>query len=479
MLHKAYDEQICAWLEAHRSEIVAELIALARIPSVRSEPLPGAPFGQECARVLDAAADLFARLGFTPRTEQERGYALGFSGSGEKVMGFFGHADVVPAGEGWRYTQPFDPIEKDGLLIGRGVADNKAGVIAAAYTVALLRSLNLPVRSRLMVYAGSNEETGMGDVQAFAATERCPDISFVPDVTFPCALGQISKTSLWVRCCTPFTAIRDFSGGIGVSAVMPDAYVTMEPSPALETWLRQETAQNDALTLTVLPDGALQLHAKGISAHAAHPADGINAGLLAAKVLRRCDALPESDRAILAAYHDLLGDVYGSGLGVTYTDPLFGRRTCVNGMAATENGCLRVSMDARSGPKQPTQQLEDQLRQVWDDHGWDIAEMSTRPGYFVPEGSPVPELLRSICRDVTGEDRPTYIGLAGTYSCWLPNSYTVGARAPLEREVSLAFPAGYGGAHQPDEYLDIDGLLQAIRILAHTTLQCDELLYQS
>ena len=102
MLHKAYDEQICAWLEAHRSEIVAELIALARIPSVRSEPLPGAPFGAECTRVLDAAADLFTRLGFASRTEQERGYALGFSGDGEKVMGFFGHADVVPAGEGWR-----------------------------------------------------------------------------------------------------------------------------------------------------------------------------------------------------------------------------------------------------------------------------------------------------------------------------------------------------------------------------------------
>ena len=479
MLHKAYDEQICAWLEAHRSEIVAELIALARIPSVRSEPLPGAPFGTECARVLDAAADLFTRLGFASRTEQERGYALGFSGDGEKVMGFFGHADVVPAGEGWRYTQPFDPIEKDGLLIGRGVADNKAGVIAAAYTVAMLRQLNLPVRSRLLVYAGGNEETGMADVRAFAAHEPCPDISFVPDAAFPCGLGQISKTSLWVRCRTPFAAIRDFTGGIGVSAVMPDAYVTMEPSPALEAWLRQETAQNDALSLTVLPDGALQLHAKGVSAHAAWPVDGVNAGLLAAQVLRRCDALPESDRAILAAYHDLLGDVYGSGLGVTYTDPLFGRRTCVNGMAATENGCLRVSMDARSGPRQPTHQLEAQLRQVWDDHGWDIAEMSTRPGCFIPDGSPVPELMRAICAETTGLDLAPYIEPAGTYSCWLPNSYITGFTTPLRRELPLDFPAGYGGAHQPDEYLDIDGLLQAIRILAHTTLQCDALLYPS
>lgn len=477
MLHKAYDEQICAWLEEHRQQIVDDLKELVRIPSVRSAPLPDAPYGAECHRVLEAAEKLFARMGFQTRTEQARGYALGFSGEDEKIIGFFGHADVVPAGTGWLHTQPFDPVEKEGLLIGRGVADNKNGVIASAYTALLLRELHLPVKSRLLIYAGGNEETGMGDVQAFAATERCPDISFVPDVTFPCALGQISKTSLWVRCCTPFTAIRDFSGGIGVSAVMPDADVILAPDPALERQLREQMAGHCEFTLTTLESGDLQLHAKGISAHAASPQNGSNAGLLAAGLLRRCTALPESDRAILAAYHDLLGDVYGSGLGVTYTDPLFGRRTCVNGMAETENGCLRLSMDARSGPKQPTHELEQHLQQVWADHGWQVVELSTRPGYFVPEGSPVPELLRSICRDVTGEDRPTYIGLAGTYSCWLPNSYTVGARAPLEREVSLAFPAGHGGAHQPDEYLDIDGLLQAIRILAHTVLHCDALLH--
>ena len=477
MLHKAYDEQICAWLENHRQQIVEDLKELVRIPSVRSQPLPDAPYGAECHRVLDAAEKLFARMGFQTRTEQARGYALGFSGEGEKVIGFFGHADVVPAGTGWLHTQPFDPVEKEGLLIGRGVADNKNGVIASAYAVLLLRELHLPVKSQLLVYAGGNEETGMGDVQAFAATERCPDISFVPDVSFPCALGQISKTSLWVRCCTPFTAIRDFSGGIGVSAVMPDADVILAPDPALEAQLRALMAGRDEFTLTTRENGDLQLHAKGISAHAASPQNGINAGLLAAGLLRRCTALPASDRTVLDTYCDLLGDLYGGGLGVTYSDPLFGRRTCVNGMAETENGCLRLSMDARSGPKQPTHQLEQQLQQVWADRGWQVVELSTRPGYFVPEGSPVPELMRSIYRDVTGEDRPTYIGLAGTYSCWLPNSYTVGAAAPRSREVSLTFPTGHGGAHQPDEKLDIDGLLQGIRILAHAALHCDALLH--
>ena len=91
----------------------------------------------------------------------------------------------------------------------------------------------------------------------------------------------------------------------------------------------------------------------------------------------------------------------------------------------------------------------------------------------------VPEMMRTICTEVTGQDLPLYIEPAGTYSCWLPNSYITGFSAPLSRDLPLDFPVGYGGPHQPDEYLDVEGLLQAIRILAHTVLQCDELLHRA
>lgn len=42
---------------------------------------------------------------------------------------FAGHTDVVPAGEGWE-TDPFQTVEKEGLLYGRGTADMK-GALAA------------------------------------------------------------------------------------------------------------------------------------------------------------------------------------------------------------------------------------------------------------------------------------------------------------------------------------------------------------
>ncbi len=52
-------------------------------------------------------------------------------GSGDPVLCFAGHTDVVPTGplEEWR-TGPFQPTIVDGRLYGRGAADMKSGLAA-------------------------------------------------------------------------------------------------------------------------------------------------------------------------------------------------------------------------------------------------------------------------------------------------------------------------------------------------------------
>ncbi len=45
---------------------------------------------------------------------------------------FAGHVDVVPAGDGWD-TDPFDAVEKDGIIYARGTQDMKSGVAAFLY----------------------------------------------------------------------------------------------------------------------------------------------------------------------------------------------------------------------------------------------------------------------------------------------------------------------------------------------------------
>ena len=51
---KVCSEQVRAWLEDHREEMIAELQGFARIRSVSRADLAqeGAPFGPECAEML-------------------------------------------------------------------------------------------------------------------------------------------------------------------------------------------------------------------------------------------------------------------------------------------------------------------------------------------------------------------------------------------------------------------------------------------
>jgi len=49
-------------------------------------------------------------------------------GEGEHLC-FAGHVDVVPAGVGWD-TNPYEAVEKDGFIYGRGTQDMKSGVAA-------------------------------------------------------------------------------------------------------------------------------------------------------------------------------------------------------------------------------------------------------------------------------------------------------------------------------------------------------------
>jgi succinyl-diaminopimelate desuccinylase len=73
-------------------------------------------------------------------------------GDGEHLC-FAGHVDVVPAGEGWN-TNPYEAVEKDGFIYGRGTQDMKSGV--AAFTQALKETENFD--GTLSILLTSDEE---------------------------------------------------------------------------------------------------------------------------------------------------------------------------------------------------------------------------------------------------------------------------------------------------------------------------------
>ena len=453
MINAEYDKKICAWLDAHREQILADWMELIRIPSVRGEAAPNAPYGAECARALKKAAENLEARGFPVRINENDGYAVASYGNGEKVIGLFGHSDVVPTGDGWLFTEPFEPIIKEGRLIGRGCDDNKSGIMASRCVMEILRDCGIPMGSTVQAFVGSNEESGMGDMEAYVKNEQLPDLALVPDSAYPCSLGEKGILRMWAEYQTPLRTIRDFRGGDAFNIVLDRVQVVL-PEP-LEAQLHGTLTEN--LSLSRAEEG-LVLEATGIAKHAAYPEGGVNATVLAAKALAACEALDTSDRKAMETLTRLLATHYGDGLGIAFTDPDFGPLTCANGMVEVTDGKLRVSLDVRYGTAMGGAQLEALLAKAWEAEGWKIVYMFNREGFSADKNSPVPQIMLDICKELTGKEMKTYRMPGGTYARYLKNAFAVGTTAPIPDYTTplLEIPAGRGGAHQRDESISID-----------------------
>ncbi len=76
-------------------------------------------------------------------------------GPGEGGLGFFGHSDTVPGGEGWH---PYLPEVRDGRLYGRGSCDMKGAVASMLVAVARMDAARL--RRPVFVGVTADEENG-------------------------------------------------------------------------------------------------------------------------------------------------------------------------------------------------------------------------------------------------------------------------------------------------------------------------------
>lgn len=475
MFNEAIDQKATAWLAENREKILNNWMELIRIPSVKGEAQPNAPYGAECARALKTAARQMEAVGAQVKIHEEGGYALAAVGCGEKTIGLFGHSDVVPVGDDWQFTQPFDPVIQNGMLIGRGASDNKSGVMASQCILAMIRQLQIPVKSRVQAFVGSNEESGMGDMEAFVKNEAMPTLSLVPDSQFPCGMGEKGILRMWARCCRPLEAVREVKGGNAFNIVLDRVDAVVAYSEALEKELARKCG--DGCSFRVEADG-IHITAEGVAKHAAYPDGGVNAVWVMAKLLAGCEALPEGDRVAFGTLEAFLCSHWGEGLGIAHEDSHFGRLTAVSGMVATEDGRLKVSLDCRYGTECDPATLERRLQTAWGEAGWEITYLENRPGYLVDENSALPGTFVEIFRQMSGHDRGCYFMAGGTYGRYLKNAFVVGSYAiHADREgPGMVMPAGRGGAHQRDEAIDVEGFFLAVRILLQYVLACDKLL---
>ncbi|WP_018348195.1 dipeptidase [Longispora albida] len=152
--------ELRAALDAVLPGVRKDLEDLARIPSVA---FPGFDHGH-VQRSADATAALLRAEGMEVEIVQVGEGQPAVIGRipappGAPTVLLYAHHDVQPAGDpsSWDQDDPFEPVERDGRLYGRGVADDKAGIMAH---VAALRAHGSRLPVGVTVFVEGEEEYG-------------------------------------------------------------------------------------------------------------------------------------------------------------------------------------------------------------------------------------------------------------------------------------------------------------------------------
>jgi acetylornithine deacetylase/succinyl-diaminopimelate desuccinylase-like protein len=198
------------YVEAHAAQFSAALRDWLAIPSVSADPARQGDVRRSAQWLVDY---LKTTVGF-PVAEvwETKGlpavYAHWPAGDPDapRVL-VYGHHDVQPAdlADGWDY-EPFEPVERDGKIFGRGASDDKGQVLFHALGVQALLSASgqqaPPVSITLLVEG--EEESGSPHFADLLAERR---------EQLRCDLVVISDTTMWAAdvpsICTGMRGVAD------------------------------------------------------------------------------------------------------------------------------------------------------------------------------------------------------------------------------------------------------------------------------
>ncbi|GIH09312.1 dipeptidase [Rhizocola hellebori] len=164
-------DELRAAIERELPGVRADLERLVRIPGIAFDGFDFTPL----ERSAEAVAELLRNEGLEvqiSRVGEGHPAVIGRKAApaGAPTVLLYAHHDVQPTGDlsQWE-SEPFEPTERDGRLYGRGVADDKAGVMAH---VAALRAFgeNLPVG--VVLFIEGEEEFGSASLEALLSKHR-------------------------------------------------------------------------------------------------------------------------------------------------------------------------------------------------------------------------------------------------------------------------------------------------------------------
>lgn len=420
--HENRIDQLCNRIDDAREDLVALTQALIAIPTVNP---PGVGYRDIC----ELLATRFGKRKFNVQLVRAEG-ALGDSDRhprwnivarhegrhpGECVH-FNSHSDVVDTGDGWT-VDPFAGIVKDGLVYGRGACDMKGGLAASIIATEAFIEVFPDYAGAVEISATADEESGGFGGVAYLAERGWFNPERVQHVIIPEPLNKDRiclghRGVLWTEVETYGHIAHGSMPFQGDCAVRHMGAII----EAMEKDLYPELAKKRT-EMPVVPDGARQstLNINSIHGGQAEPESGYT-GLPSALVPDRC----------------------------------------------------RMVLDRRFLMEENIDDVRNEIKAVLDSVGeqrdkfrYEMRDMFSVLPTMTERDAPVVSAVANAIKQQLGHDAD-YVVSPGTYD-----------QKHIDRIGKLKNCIAYGPgildlAHQPDEYVGIQDMIDSAKIMART-----------
>ena len=131
------------------------------------------------------------------------------------------HLDVVPAGESKWQHPPFDAVESEGRIYGRGSADMKGGIASVVTAVRQVVESGVKLQGDIIFFAAAGEETDSCGARRFVSNwSEMPSLAgvVIPEPT-DFEIVTAHRGILWLKVKTSGKAAHGSAPQLGINAI--------------------------------------------------------------------------------------------------------------------------------------------------------------------------------------------------------------------------------------------------------------------
>lgn len=439
-----------------KDEIIKSVQECVKIKSVEEEPLGNMPFGEGVHKALEYCLQLSENLGFrTVNVDNMIGYAE--YGEGDEMIAVLGHLDVVPEGDGWTYP-PYAAEIHNGKIYGRGTTDDKGPTIGALYALKAIKELNIPLKRRVRVFFGLNEETGSKCVKHYVDEgEEMPVAGFTPDAEYPIINGEkgIVTCKYTRKLNQSGMVLKSIRGGIAANVVPDYAEAEVAISKDKIEFIKKLSEKFEEIKFEE-DENSVTIKCYGVSAHGSTPEKGKNAVTHLMKFLENLDFRGDL-KEFIDYFNKYIGtDLNGESLGIYLEDDISGKLIFNLGTMQGNENELNMEINMRYPVTKTYESFIRTFKEKMSLGKMEEVYLRHKRSLYVSPDTEFIKKLQKVYEKQFGEKAELISIGGGTYAKAMENIVAFG---PIFKGQPMV-------EHKPDEYIEIDSLMKNIQVMA-------------